>query len=76
MLERRIQDMSSRRLQGIYWGCIPHVLQTNIVFIWKKSVSVSKKYKLLYDKSLSEKPVSDKSMTNPRQIQDALIRTQ
>ena len=36
----------------------------------KESISVSNKFK-----SVSDKPISDKSTADPREIQDALIRT-
>ena len=36
----------------------------------KESISVSNKFK-----SISDKPTSDKSTADPREIQDALIRT-
>ena len=43
------------------------------MFTRKESISVSNKSKSASEKSLSNK--SDKSKANPRQIQDALIKT-
>ena len=42
----------------------------------KEPISVSNKCKSASDKSLSNKPISDKYKVNLRQSQDALIRTQ
>ena len=55
------------------WGCLPGALETNKMFTQKESISVSNKSKSASEKSLSNK--SDKSKANPRQIQDALIKT-
>ena len=55
------------------WGCLPGALETNKMFTRKESISVSNKSKSAFEKSLSNK--SDKSKVNPRQIQDALIKT-
>ena len=46
------------------------------MFTGKKHISVSNKSKSVSDKSLSNKPIPEKSKANPWQIQDALIRTQ
>ena len=45
------------------------------MFTGKKSISVSNKSKSVSNKSLPNKSMSDKSKANPRQIQEALIRT-
>ena len=44
---RRLQDMSSRRLQDVYWECL-------------LGISVSKKSKSLSDRSISHISISDK----------------
>ena len=46
------------------------LLGDNKMLPGKESISVSNKFK-----SVSDKPTSDKSTTDPREIQDALIRT-
>ena len=50
------------------WRRLPEVLETNKMFTWKESISVSKISKSVSDKSLSNKPISEKSKANPRQI--------
>ena len=42
---------------------------------WRPSKSLSNKFKSVSDKSISNKFLSEKSKGNPRQILDALIRT-
>ena len=68
MLSRRLQDMSGGRLLVN--------LETNKIFSGKESISISKKYKSGSDKFLFNKPMSDKSKANPKQIYDALTRIQ
>ena len=55
-------------------------LEDNKMLTGKESISVSNKYKSIFiyisDKSLSNKPISNKYKANPRKSQDALIRTQ
>ena len=46
------------------------------MFTEKESISVPNKSKSISDKSTSKKFISDKSKTNPRQVQDALIGNQ
>ena len=58
------------------WGCLPDVLETNKVFTGKESISLSNIFKSVSDKSLSNKPISDKSKKNPRKIQEALLTTE
>ena len=42
----------------------------------KESISVSNKSKSLSDKSLSNRPISEKTFANPWQIQETIIETQ
>ena len=46
------------------------------MFTGKKSISLSNIFKSVSDKSLSNKPISDKSKKNPRKIQEALLTTE
>ena len=62
MFSRPLQDKSLSRL--------PDVLETGKMFIEKESTSVSNN-----SKSVSDKSLFDKAKANPRQIQDALIKT-
>ena len=68
--------MFSRRLQDMSGGRLLVNLETNKIFTGKESISISKKYKSGSDKFLSNKPMSDTSKANPKQIYDALTRIQ
>ena len=50
------------------WRRLPEVLETNKMFTGKESISVSKISKSVSDKSLWNKPISENSKANPRQI--------
>ena len=71
----RLQDISSRDLWDMSWSRLPDVLENINMFTGTESISVSNKSKSVSDKFLTNKPISDKSKANPRQIQDTLIRT-
>ena len=53
-------------------GRLPDVIETNKMCTGKESVSVPNKSESVFDKSLSNKPISRKSNANPSEIQDAL----
>lgn len=70
---RRLEDMCvfkifSRRFQD--------VLETKKMFTGRESISLSDERKSVSEKSIFNKSIPDKSKANPKQILDALIRTQ